>query len=134
MAELVSDYCRQTFHYVSIVELKDCKMWRDTRYYAEPFEAPEWRARWLERLAPYTPSSGTSKKAPCPASSRASHLGTRIGGFAPAHAAIRTYGTSQGTTTPHESRSPRNCVHPGDALRLLPCPSQKSHARQFRSH
>ena len=21
-------------------------MWRETRYYAEPFEVPEWRASW----------------------------------------------------------------------------------------
>ena len=25
-----------------IIELRDGKMWRDTRCYAEPFEAPEW--------------------------------------------------------------------------------------------
>src|ERR687893_1461297 len=44
VAEVVSDYGDgRLFHYVSIVELKDGKMWRDTRYYAEPFEAPEWR-------------------------------------------------------------------------------------------
>jgi len=24
---------------------KDGKMWRDTRYYAEPFEAPAWRTQ-----------------------------------------------------------------------------------------
>jgi hypothetical protein len=36
----------------SIVELKDGKMWRDTRYYAERFEVPEWRARWVERMEP----------------------------------------------------------------------------------
>jgi hypothetical protein len=23
---------------------------RDTRYYAEPFEALEWRAQWVERM------------------------------------------------------------------------------------
>jgi hypothetical protein len=40
VAEVVSDYGRHEVHYVSIVELKDGKMWRDTRYYAEPFEAP----------------------------------------------------------------------------------------------
>jgi hypothetical protein len=52
VAEVVSDYGGQTVHYVSVVELKDGKMWRDTRYYAEPFEAPEWRARWVERMEP----------------------------------------------------------------------------------
>jgi hypothetical protein len=50
VAEVVSDYGGQEVHYVSIVELKDGKMWRDTRYYAEPFEAPEWRAQWVERM------------------------------------------------------------------------------------
>lgn len=51
MAEGASDYGDgRVFHYVSIVELKDGKMWRDTRYYAEPSEAPEWRAQWVERM------------------------------------------------------------------------------------
>ena len=51
VVEIVSDYGDgRLFHYVSVVELKDGKMWRDTRYYAEPFEAPEWRARWVERM------------------------------------------------------------------------------------
>ena len=35
---------------VLIIELKDGKMWRDTRYYGEPFEAPEWRAKWVEPM------------------------------------------------------------------------------------
>jgi hypothetical protein len=38
---MVSEYGGQVVHYGSIVELKDRKMWRDTRYYAEPFEAPQ---------------------------------------------------------------------------------------------
>ena len=50
VAEVVSDYGGQEVHYVSIVELKEGKMWRDTRYYAEPFEGPEWRAPWGERV------------------------------------------------------------------------------------
>jgi len=33
-----------------ILELKDGRIWRDRRYYSEPFEAPEWRARWVERV------------------------------------------------------------------------------------
>jgi hypothetical protein len=52
VAEVVSDYDGRIFHYVSIVELKDGKMWRDTRYYAQPFEAPEWREKWVERMEP----------------------------------------------------------------------------------
>ena len=50
VVEVVSDYGGQEVHYVSMVELKDGKMRRDTRYYAEPFEAPEWRASWVERM------------------------------------------------------------------------------------
>jgi hypothetical protein len=52
VAEVVPDYGGQAIHYVSVVELKEGKMWRDTRYYAEPFEAPEWRARWVQRMDP----------------------------------------------------------------------------------
>jgi hypothetical protein len=35
---------------VMICELRDGKMWRDRWYFAEAFEAPEWRARWVERM------------------------------------------------------------------------------------
>jgi hypothetical protein len=46
----VSDYGEQVYDVALIIELRDGKMWRDTRYYAEPFEAPEWRAQWIERM------------------------------------------------------------------------------------
>jgi hypothetical protein len=49
VAELVSDYGGRVYDVALIIELRDGKMWRDTRYYAEPFEAPEWRAQWVER-------------------------------------------------------------------------------------
>ena len=49
--EGVNDYGEgQLFTIVLMIELKDGKMWRDTRYYAEPFEAPEWRAHLVERF------------------------------------------------------------------------------------
>ena len=35
---------------VLILELRDGKVFRETRYYAEPFAAPEWRAEWFERM------------------------------------------------------------------------------------
>jgi hypothetical protein len=35
---------------VVIYELKDGKIWRDTHYYSQPFEAPRWRAQWVERM------------------------------------------------------------------------------------
>ena len=38
------------FNVVLIVELRNGKIWRDTRYYSEPFDAPEWRAQLVERM------------------------------------------------------------------------------------
>ena len=51
VVEGVNDYGGgQIFDIVLIIELRDGTMFRDTRYYAEPFEAPEWRAQWVERM------------------------------------------------------------------------------------
>jgi hypothetical protein len=45
------DYADGTVAYgVSRIEFRDGKMWRETRYYAEPFEAPAWRSAWVERI------------------------------------------------------------------------------------
>ena len=49
VAELESDYGEErggTFNVCLILELSDGKIKRETRYYAEPFEAPEGRAQW----------------------------------------------------------------------------------------
>jgi hypothetical protein len=35
---------------VLILELREGKMWRDRWYFAEPFEAPKWRAQWVEQM------------------------------------------------------------------------------------
>jgi hypothetical protein len=35
---------------VSIMEFKAGKVARETLYFADPFEAPEWRAQWVERM------------------------------------------------------------------------------------
>jgi hypothetical protein len=40
----------RVFDVVIISELREGKMWRDRWYFAEPFEAPEWRAQWVERM------------------------------------------------------------------------------------
>jgi hypothetical protein len=50
VVEIISDYGGRIYHPVLIIELRDGKIFRDTRYYAEPFEAPEWRARWVEPM------------------------------------------------------------------------------------
>jgi len=51
VVEGVNDYGGgQVFTVVAIFELRDGKIWRDTRYYAAPFDAPEWRAQLVERF------------------------------------------------------------------------------------
>jgi hypothetical protein len=51
VVEGVIDYGEgQAYNVVLIFELRDGKMWRDRWYFAEPFEAPEWRAQWVERM------------------------------------------------------------------------------------
>jgi hypothetical protein len=49
------DYGGQTFHVAIVFEFRDGKILRETRYYAEPFEAPEWRAQWVEPMEPGEP-------------------------------------------------------------------------------
>jgi ketosteroid isomerase-like protein len=34
---------------VSILEMRDGRVARETDYFAEPFPAPQWRAQWVER-------------------------------------------------------------------------------------
>jgi SnoaL-like domain len=52
VVEGIADYDdgREALNVVLILELRDGKMWRDRWYFAGPFEAPEWRAQWVERL------------------------------------------------------------------------------------
>jgi hypothetical protein len=51
VVEGVTDYGGgQVSDLVLILELRDGKMWRDRWYFAEPFEAPEWRSQWVERM------------------------------------------------------------------------------------
>jgi hypothetical protein len=35
---------------VFVFELREGRIARETAYWSEPFEAPEWRARWVERV------------------------------------------------------------------------------------
>jgi hypothetical protein len=50
VAEARSDYGGETFHTVVVIELEDGLVVRETRYYAQPLDAPAWRAQWVERL------------------------------------------------------------------------------------
>ena len=36
---------------VTLIELRDGLVYRETTYWAAPFEAPDWRAPWVERPA-----------------------------------------------------------------------------------
>jgi hypothetical protein len=46
-AETVIDYADGTVAYgVNRIEFRDGRIWKETRYYAEPFEVPSWRAAW----------------------------------------------------------------------------------------
>jgi hypothetical protein len=40
----------KVLHGVAILEFRDGKMWREARYWGEPFEAPAWRAQWVQRI------------------------------------------------------------------------------------
>jgi hypothetical protein len=40
----------KVFHGVDIIEFRDGKVCKETRYYGEPFEAPAWRAQWAQRI------------------------------------------------------------------------------------
>jgi hypothetical protein len=47
--EGINDYDGgQAADFAMILEPKDGRIWRDRRYYAEPFERPEWRSSWVE--------------------------------------------------------------------------------------
>jgi len=35
---------------ISIMEFRDGKVIHETQYFAEPFEPPAWRARWVKRM------------------------------------------------------------------------------------
>jgi hypothetical protein len=35
---------------VSVVELQDGMVVRETDYFSQPFPAPQWRAQWVERM------------------------------------------------------------------------------------
>ena len=50
IVEARSDYGGRIYDVVDIVEFENGRIRKETRYYAEPFEAPAWRAQWVERI------------------------------------------------------------------------------------
>lgn len=53
-----SDYGGRIYYVANIIEFHEGKIIRETRYYAEPFEAPAWRGAWVE---PIEEESGRSE-------------------------------------------------------------------------
>jgi hypothetical protein len=49
VTEYVISYEGRPFHTVSIMQFDSGKVAHETQYFAEPFEAPAWRAKWVER-------------------------------------------------------------------------------------
>jgi hypothetical protein len=39
----------QTYFCIDLIELRNGLVWRETVYWATPFEAPDWRAQWVRR-------------------------------------------------------------------------------------
>lgn len=50
ITECVIIYDERPVPTVSIMEFRDGKVIHETQYFAEPFEPPAWRARWVERM------------------------------------------------------------------------------------
>ncbi len=48
--EVTLSYDGQILRAVSFFELRDGKIVRETDYWPEPYDAPEWRAQWVERM------------------------------------------------------------------------------------
>ena len=55
VAEAILDYGDDDlYNTVFIFECRDGRITRETAYWSKPFPAPEWRAGWVEKVAPAT--------------------------------------------------------------------------------
>jgi ketosteroid isomerase-like protein len=50
VTEYILTYDGKPSYTVSIMEFRVDKVWRETQYFADPFEAPASRAQWAERM------------------------------------------------------------------------------------
>ena len=46
--EATGDYSGTTVYMTSIIEFRDGKIQKQTDYFADAFEAPSWRAQWVD--------------------------------------------------------------------------------------
>jgi hypothetical protein len=51
VTEYTITYQGKAAYVVSIMEFSDGKVVHETQYFSEPFEAPGWRAQWVEPIA-----------------------------------------------------------------------------------
>jgi len=40
----------RVWHSVALIELRDGKVLKETAIFGAPFDAPDWRAQWVERM------------------------------------------------------------------------------------
>ena len=52
VAEAALDYGGPVYLAVFIFEFRDGRIARETAYWSEPFEAPQWRAEWVQLAEP----------------------------------------------------------------------------------
>ena len=50
VTEYVINYQGKPMYTVSIMEFEEAKCRRETQYFADPFDAPSWRAQWVEQV------------------------------------------------------------------------------------
>lgn len=50
VTEYTITYQGSPFYTISIMEFENNKVMRETQYFATPFEAPGWRAQWVEEM------------------------------------------------------------------------------------
>lgn len=48
ITEYTINYHEKVAYTVSIMEFRNGKVIHETQYFADPFEAPEWRSKWVE--------------------------------------------------------------------------------------
>jgi hypothetical protein len=41
----------ESWHFMTLIRMKDGKIYRQTDYWGPPLDAPEWRSKWVERTA-----------------------------------------------------------------------------------
>jgi hypothetical protein len=50
IAEATLDYAGPRYETVFIFELSEGRIRKETAYWSEPFDAPDWRAQWVEKF------------------------------------------------------------------------------------